>query len=75
MLSFRNVSVRETAGPISRGNAEEGKPSMDTLLKRPTREPWPPARRELKKCRPSLGKYEFCKALRPISLLNWGKIF
>ncbi|MFO8164165.1 MAG: hypothetical protein ACQEQO_04765 [Thermodesulfobacteriota bacterium] len=33
------------------------------MLKRPTREPWPPARREVKKCRPSLGKYEFCKAL------------
>ncbi|MFO8164313.1 MAG: hypothetical protein ACQEQO_02075 [Thermodesulfobacteriota bacterium] len=40
---------------------------MDTLLKRPTREPWPPARRELKKSLASLGKYEFCKALSSIS--------
>jgi len=36
---------------------------MDTLLKRPAREPLPPARRKLKRCRPSLEKYEFCKAL------------
>ncbi|MFO8163978.1 MAG: hypothetical protein R6T98_05535 [Desulfatiglandales bacterium] len=36
---------------------------MDTLLKRPTREPRPTPRRELKKCRPSLGKHKFCKTL------------
>ncbi|MGM0382776.1 MAG: hypothetical protein ACQEQO_04685 [Thermodesulfobacteriota bacterium] len=36
---------------------------MDSLLKRPTREPWPPPRRELKKSLPSLEKYEFCKPL------------
>ncbi|MGM0382863.1 MAG: hypothetical protein ACQEQO_05140 [Thermodesulfobacteriota bacterium] len=37
--------------------------SMDKLQKRPAREPLPLARRELKRCRPSLEKYEFCKAL------------
>ncbi|MFO8163070.1 MAG: hypothetical protein R6T98_00880 [Desulfatiglandales bacterium] len=36
---------------------------MDTLLKRPTREPWPPARRELKKSPSSLDKEGVCKGL------------
>ncbi|MFO8165298.1 MAG: hypothetical protein R6T98_12320 [Desulfatiglandales bacterium] len=61
--------------PIYRGNAEgfrlvepparrgQNAP-MDTLLKRPTREPRPPARRELKKSPSSLDQEGLCKGLK-----------
>ncbi|MFO8165318.1 MAG: hypothetical protein ACQEQO_06840 [Thermodesulfobacteriota bacterium] len=51
MLSFRNVSAGETAFPrfigamrIEQNLSLAGSP-MDSLLKRPAREPWPPAQR------------------------------
>ncbi|MFO8163243.1 MAG: hypothetical protein R6T98_01765 [Desulfatiglandales bacterium] len=40
-VSFRNVSVGEPAAPsLSRGMRRGQNSPMDTLLKRPTREPW-----------------------------------
>ncbi|MFO8165909.1 MAG: hypothetical protein R6T98_15415 [Desulfatiglandales bacterium] len=41
VLSFRNVSVGEPAAPsLSRGMRRGQNSPMDTLLKRPIREPW-----------------------------------
>jgi len=46
VLSFRNVSVGETAAQsLSTGMRRGQKSSADTLLKRPAREPWPPTHR------------------------------
>ena len=40
-LSFRNLSVGETAGPDLSGQCGGGQNSLiDKLLKRPAREPW-----------------------------------
>ncbi|MGM0383357.1 MAG: hypothetical protein ACQEQO_07705 [Thermodesulfobacteriota bacterium] len=41
MLSFRNVSMGEPAAPsLSRGMRRGQNSPVDTLLKRPAREPW-----------------------------------
>jgi len=64
VLSFRNVSMGETAGPnMFWGNAEGAK-----LPRRYVVEKTSPRALELKKSPPSLRKYELCKALFIISI-------
>ena len=58
VLSFRNVSVGETAGPIYRGNAEGAKLPHGYVAEKTS-----PGALELKKSPSSLRKYKLCKAL------------